>query len=463
MVSRARHNPSVTSVSEREVPAQAVAAAPPASEPENYGRGARILTIGVGATGLLTAVFFVITSHVLSPIQAKRVDLLWAIMWVAISVLYRPIEQLLSKTIAHRRAHGLGRHPLRAAILIQAAFGITFLVVAGIFHHKLRDDAFDGSTALYVILLTGIAFYAVSYFARGWLAGNQHFKLYGGLLFMESASRCLFALAVAVGIAHGQVAVAAGIAVAPLISLVVLPSAFLLHRKHASETPEQAQSRTLASTARESTGFAISVAGIMLAEQALLNASVITVEVSSHDKIIAGIVFNVLLIARAPLQLFMAVQTSLLPHLTKLEARRGHADFHSVVRLLAAGLGVLGLAVAAGLLLVGPFVMSHLFGQHYDYGRVGLAAVGLGMGLHLIAGTLNQATLARGQARTASAIWLFCAALFLLWTVLPVVNDVLLRVELGYLGATALLASGLYVVYRAGRDVRAAVPAAIAT
>jgi hypothetical protein len=45
--------------------------------------------------------------------------------------------------------------------------------------------------------------------------------------------------------------------------------------------------------------------------------------------------------------------------------------------------------------------------------------------------------------------------------VLPVVHDVLLRVEVGYLGATALLASGLYIVYRSGRDIRAseAVPA----
>src|SRR5438067_6921439 len=160
-------------------------------------------------------------------------------MWVAISVLYRPIEQLLSRTIAHRRAHGLGRHPLRAAILIQAAFGITFLLVAGAFHHKLRDDAFDGSTALYVILLTGIAFYAVSYFARGWLAGHQHFKLYGGLLLMESASRCAFAVAVAVGIAHGQVAVAVGIAVAPLVSLVVLPIAFATRGSHPSEPGEK--------------------------------------------------------------------------------------------------------------------------------------------------------------------------------------------------------------------------------
>jgi len=36
--------------------------------------------------------------------------------------------------------------------------------------------------------------------------------------------------------------------------------------------------------------------------------------------------------------------------------------------------------------------------------------VGLGMGLHLMSGTLNQAALARGQARWAAASWLICAA-----------------------------------------------------
>ena len=38
-----------------------------------------------------------------------------------------------------------------------------------------------------------------------------------------------------------------------------------------------------------------------------------------------GFTFNVLLIARAPLQLFQAVQTSILPHLTRLGAR-GETD-----------------------------------------------------------------------------------------------------------------------------------------
>ena len=61
----------------------------------------------------------------------------------------------------------------------------------------------------------------------------------------------------------------------------------------------------------------------MLAEQTLLNAAVLLVDVTAADAAVAGFVFNVLLIARAPLQLFQAIQGSLLPHLAGLEARAG--------------------------------------------------------------------------------------------------------------------------------------------
>ena len=65
----------------------------------------------------------------------------------------------------------------------------------------------------------------------------------------------------------------------------------------------------------------------MLAEQTLLNAAVLTVDAPRRRTALAGIVFNVLLIARAPLQLFQAIQTSLLPHLAGLEATEGHEAF----------------------------------------------------------------------------------------------------------------------------------------
>jgi len=63
---------------------------------------------------------------------------------------------------------------------------------------------------------------------------------------------------------------------------------------------------------------------------------------------------------------------------TRLEARRGHDQFEGTIRVMIIGIAGLTVLVAGGLLLIGPFVMSHVFGQQYDYGRLGLAALGQG-------------------------------------------------------------------------------------
>jgi O-antigen/teichoic acid export membrane protein len=188
------------------------------------------------------------------------------------------------------------------------------------------------------------------------------------------------------------------------------------------------------------------VAAIQLAEQTLLNAAVLLVA----DSTTAGVVFSALLIARAPLQLFQSIQTSLLPHLAGLEATEGHAAFARAIRVTVLAIAAFAGAVALGLLAIGPFAMTHLFGQDFDYDRVGLALVGVGMGLHLTAGTLNQAALARGQAALAGLTWLGVAVVFVVWTLVPVVDDQLLRVELGYAMATGLLSFLLLAVYRRG-------------
>jgi len=380
-------------------------------------------------------------------------------------VIYRPIEQLLSRTIADRRARGISaRHPLRVPIGIQLCFALSFLVVALLLRGTVRDHVFDGSSTLYWVLVVGVLAYAASYFARGWLAGHQYFGLYGGLVLLESLSRLAFALAVAVGIATGQSAVALGIAAAPFVSLVVVPGAFARRRARVPAHPTAAEldaaqqgpaaegieEVTADLSVRGGTGFAVSVAGIMLAEQALLNAAVLTVDATAVDRALAGIVFNVLLIARAPLQLFQSIQTSLLPHLAGLQATAGRAAFGRAVRITLTAIAGFTTAVALGLLAVGPPVMRHLFGQHFAYGRVGLALVGVGMGFHLCAGTLNQAALARSQAAAAAAAWLGAALAFVGWLVLPVVGNQLLRAELGYFGATAALCLTLGIVYRAG-------------
>jgi O-antigen/teichoic acid export membrane protein len=422
-----------------------------------------MLSIGIASTGVLTFAYFAVASHVLTHERAQysRIDVLWSVMFVIISVIYRPIEQLLSRTIADRRARGLARQRLRVPIAIQGAFALAFLAVALPLHRALSHSLLH-SVTLYWILVIGVIAYAASYFARGWLAGHKYFALYGGLVFMESTSRFAFALAAALGISHGQSAIAIGIAAAPFVSLVVVPAAFAHRAQRVTRRPpisDAALEGPAAEGIEEAAGdlsirhggrFALSVSGIQLAEQTLLNVAVLTVYATSSIASLPGTVFDLLLITRAPLQLFQAIQTSLLPHLAGLEATAGVAAFARAIRITVAAIAVFALATALGLLAIGPFVMRHLFGYDYPYGNLGLALVGVGMGLHLSAGTLNQAALARGQAGRAAALWLAAAALFVGWMLAAPIGDQVRRTEVGYAGAAGLLALGLFVLYRRG-------------
>jgi O-antigen/teichoic acid export membrane protein len=112
------------------------------------------------------------------------------------------------------------------------------------------------------------------------------------------------------------------------------------------------------------------------------------------------------------------------------------------------------LTVAVGLFAIGPPVVRTLLNIDQELARGGLALVACGMGCHLMAGTLNQAALAREQATPAAAAWLLSAALFVAFMLSPLVDDQLLRAEAGYFGATALLCALLAVVYRRGGKAR---------
>jgi O-antigen/teichoic acid export membrane protein len=431
-----------------------VAAVPPAPA-RSYGSGARILSLGIAATGLFTFAYFSVASHVLDKEANGRIALLWSILFVTMSVIYRPVEQLLSRTIADRRARGItAGHPVRVPALIQIGFAAGFLVVALAAREPLEEGLFDGHQDLYWILIGATLAYAASYFARGYFAGHQWFGLYGGLVLFESLSRFAFPIAVAVGISTGETAVALGIVAAPLASLCVIPWALGRHEAAANAGAAAPRER---GAMREGAAFAGAVAAIQLAEQTLLNAAVLLVTDSAK----ATVVFSALLIARAPLQLFQSVQTSLLPHLAGLEATEGHAAFARAIRQTVLAIAAFAGAVAIGLLAIGPWAMGVFFPAAGDFGRVGLAVLGVGMGLHLIGGTFNQAALARGRARHAAAAWLVAAVAFVVWMLVGLVDDELLRTELGYAGAAGLLCGLLWALYR--RPVpAAAAPAGLA-
>jgi O-antigen/teichoic acid export membrane protein len=430
-------------------------------EARSYGRRASLLSIGVGITGLITYLYFAIASHELSRDQYGQIAVLWSAVFIVVSVLQRPVEQLLSRTVSENLSQGVPiRRTVRVAATIQLSVAIAFDVVAIALRGPIQDNLLHGNSTLYWIGVGAVTAYGASYFARGFLAGSHRLSLYALLIISESVSRTAFPLAVAIGVASGQTAVALGIVAAPTLSLIVVPFAFL--RRFGGATapgerpPEAADAPTDEFTLARGGRFAAAVFLIMLSEQTFLNAGPLLVNATAGAAA-AGYIFNVLMIARAPLQLFQAVSTSLLPHLTRLGSEGNEKDFRASVRVTILAIAGFAGVVAIALLIDGPHLMQIAFGKKYTYQRADLVIVAIGMGLYLSAATLNQAALARGEVRRASFCWISCAVLFVIWTAVPIIGNEFHRVVYGYLGAAALLCSLLYWLYRQpllGREER---------
>jgi O-antigen/teichoic acid export membrane protein len=428
----------------------------------DYGRTASFLAIGVGLTGVITYVYFFIASHVLSKTDYGQITVLWSAVFITISTLYRPVEQLLSRHIAEHTVKGepIGG-TMRNAATIQAGLSLLFAVLALALRGPIQDGVLEGNETLYWVFFSAVLFYAASYFARGFLAGSKRFGLFTALILSESCFRTLFAVLVAVSVLSGQSAVAVGIVAAPALSLMVVPFAFARRAKRAQERPALEATEDAAISMAHGTGFAAAVLVIMFSEQAFLNAGPLVIR-GLQGAAAAGFIFNVLMIARAPLQLFQAVSTSILPHLTGLhtsEAPDSEHEFHRSVRMVLLGIAAFTAFTALVVLVAGPKLMQLAFSNKFTYDRAGLLLITFGMGLYLSSVTVNQACIAQGQVRRAAARWISCALLFIGWNFVPLVSDEFRRVELGFLLAAGVLFALLYYVYRRPHERAEDIPA----
>jgi O-antigen/teichoic acid export membrane protein len=448
------------------------ASTPAAAEARTYGRTAGLLSAAIGTGGLLTYLYFAIASHLLSRSAYGAIVVLWSSAVLTVSVFHRPVEQLLSRTIAERQATGLPiRGPVRIAALIQLAIATSCALVAVALRDPIQNGLLDGQADLYWILVATIVAYAGSYFARGFLAGTRRFGLLGGLIFAEASIRVMFPIAVAVGIASGQTAIALGAAAGASLCLIVVPLAFVGERRRTERAEPDAPVPPAGAggefTLARGGTFAISVLVIMLSEQTFLNGGPLLVR-GTEGAAAAGFIFNMLMVARAPLLLFQGVATSLLPHLTRLRSRGGEsgdAAFRLSVRGTLRAIAAFSALVILVLLVAGPKLMQIAFGDKFTYDRLGLLMVAVGMGLYLAATTLNQASVAQGQVRRASLRWLGCAIGFVIWNVIPVF-DHFRRVEIGFVAGAAVLCGLLLHLYlhpvaRPGDEVEPGSPAEV--
>jgi O-antigen/teichoic acid export membrane protein len=430
-----------------------------------YGRLASFLAVGVGLTGLITYAYFLIASHVLSKPDYGQITVLWSAVFITISTLYRPVEQLLSRHISERlvKREPIGQ-PMRVAATIQLGLAAFFAVVALALRGPIQDSLLEGNETLYWVFFGAVLFYAASYFARGFLAGRRRFGLFTALILSESVFRTSFAVLVAISLLEGQSAVAIGIVAAPSLSLMVVPLAFARRAQKAQAQPEPVGAKGDAEefSMRHGTGFAAAVLVIMFSEQAFLNAGPLIAR-GLQGAAAAGFIFNVLMIARAPLQLFQAVSTSILPHLTSLHTSSeegSEREFHRSVRMVLLGIAAFTALAFIVMAIAGPKLMQIAFSKKFSYDREGLLLVTVGMGLYLGSVTLNQACLAQGQVRRAAARWIGCAALFIGWNFVPLVADEFRRVEVGFVLTAGVLFGLLFLIYRRPHERAEDVPEA---
>ncbi len=182
------------------------------------------------------------------------------------------------------------------------------------------------------------------------------------------------------------------------------------------------------------------VAGIMLSEQALLNAFGADGRRDRAPNVaLAGIVFNVMLIARAPLQalpgdpdLAAAAPDGARGDRRPRRVRQGdprHADRDPRPSPVPS---------RSGLLAIGPFVLDHVFGQQYHYSRDRARLDRDRNGLSPAPAARSTRPLWRATGARPPASAGFCAAvMFLAWMFAPIVSEQLLRAEIGYALATA--------------------------
>jgi O-antigen/teichoic acid export membrane protein len=445
----------------------------PASS-SDYGKTASFLAVGVGLTGVITYAYFLIASHTLSKGDYGQITVLWSAVFITISALYRPIEQLLSRHISERMVKGQSlSEPVRVASLIQLGLSLVFTVLALVLRGPIQNSLLEGNETLYWVFFTSVLFYAASYFARGFLAGKQEFGLFVALILSESCFRTIFAVLVAVSVLSGQGAVAIGITAAPALSLLVVPFAFAHKAKQdkqsppgtpareaedvpvdtaasATPAPSSAEAADEAFSFRHGGGFAAAVFLIMFSEQAFLNAGPLIIR-GLQGAGEAGIIFNILMLARAPLQLFQSVSTSILPHLTGLHTSDdpdAPREFRHTVKMVLLGIVAFTALVVVVVLIAGPKCMEIAFGKNGTYDRLGLLLITFGMGLYLGSVTLNQACIAQGQVRRAALRWITCAVIFIGWNFVPLVSNEQRRVEFGFLIAAGALFALLFWVYQ---------------
>jgi O-antigen/teichoic acid export membrane protein len=389
--------------------------------------GAGLLSAAMVLSGLLTYLFHVLAARTLGPEAYGRIAVLWAAMFIAAVVLFRPLEQTAARMIADRRARGEeARTVLRSVAAICAVLVLAALTGLLVGWGPVSDRLFLGDDTLMGLLMAGIAIYALAYLVRGWMGGARWFSGYGLGLIADAVARFALALPLVVVASTNLAAVAI---VAAGLAGVLVP--LIVGRRVLRNVLVGTEGTSF--RAASALAFAAPASLIAAADQLLVNGGPLLVALggSAGAATTAGVVFAATMLVRAPVYVFQGLAASLLPNLTHLQATQDSERFRRGVVTTAGFLLGGGALIAGFAALAGPEAMRLLYGAGFDAGRGELVLLGAGVGCYLAATTFSQALLALDRGRSAALGWVLAACSFVaLYVALP--GDELTRISISF-------------------------------
>ncbi|MDA2983224.1 MAG: hypothetical protein O3A34_04065 [Actinomycetota bacterium] len=379
------------------------------------------ISIGIGLliAGVTIYIFFKIGQQALGQEEFKPLVSLWFVMFAIAPGFFLPVEQELSRAIAHRRALGQGTTPVVKKVALLCGAIVAFLVaLILVLSPVINDNLFEGQAVITASLAIAIVSYGLLYFTKGLSSGLGKFPAYGFIVGSDGAIRVVACTILLVAGVTALSAYSIIIVITPVIGVMVV---YLAGQLRTDPGPPAAWS--------EITGSIFAAA--------LVNAGPITVDLlgDKSDAIRVTQFGNAVLLTRVPLFLFQAVQAALLPRLTRLAARGDLDEFKVGFRrlvMLVIAVGVIGIV---GAFLFGPFFLDLVYGGGID--RRTLTLLAIASAIYMMALAIAQAVIALRGHRHVALGWLlaFISYVVSAWTVS---DDLFLRVEVALVVSSAV-------------------------
>lgn len=394
------------------------------------------LTIGVGLLvgGVSIYVFFRLGQEALGQDGFKPIVSLWFVMFALVPGFFLPLEQEVSRAVAHRRALGDGVAPVVRKV-VPVATGITIALVTfvALARNRFTNDLFEQSAVVTLALVIALVGYAPFHIARGICSGLGNFRIYSTMIALDGLLRVVVCgIFLVVGLDNvGPYALM--VALVPLtIAVATLGSGRI---RVASGTP--------ATWSELAPNLGWLLLGTLCAG-ALINAGPLTVDLlgtDSEPELVTRF-GNAVLLARVPLFLFQAVQAAMLPRLARLAALRDADEFRGVLRrlfLLVGGVGVVGVV---GAFVAGPWILELVYDGGIDRRTITLLA--FASAVYMLASACAQSVLAMSGHVYVAVGWVTSFVTFVATSAWSS-DDLFLRVELALI-ASAVVALAVFAV-----------------